>query len=222
MITYFIFGLIAFALYVIFSFLRPAKSSIPRVIVNLLFGCMFMGMKAYAPAVIYFSYALYGIVPVYKFTAKLPPRVSALIWQGIPAVIAIVAGYMGLKNTAMSPVNGVFSFVFPVVAILMNLAISLVIPNGRFWYLAPIARSVIWTVYFVVSGIWMSVIYEVFNMIVFLMAVRSIAKGKGASATSPESQTSETEDESSNTIGGGNSEKNVAAVYTPTVFKGQW
>ena len=166
-------GMIALAIYVIAHFLHKGYYPIVRATVNLLFALMFGTLHAFAPMVIYLFNTLYSIIPLYALVAKMkmPPRARVLFIQGIPAVTAILVGTLAVKSQSMSPLGTVITFAFPILAILINLVIAFVSASGKTWTLAPIARSIVWIVYFIAAGIWVSIVYEIFNLVIYVTAL---------------------------------------------------
>ena len=237
------FGTIALVIYVVAFFLRKGHHPIVRAVVDVLFALMFGTLNAYAPMVIYLFYALFAIVPVYRLAAnmKLSPKANVLIFQGIPAVIAIAVGMLAVKTQNMPPFGVVITFAFPTIAILLNLVIGLAGASGKSWWFAPAVRSLIWIVYFIVAGIWVSIAYEIFNLVIYIRALKltgnlpamSFPKRERATRSSrpkrerPERPTRAPRSESAplgnNSMSFEADDKNASQVtFAPSVFKGQW
>ena len=171
------FGVIALAIYIVTYFFGRRYYVIATAAVDLLFALMFGTLQAFAPMVIYLFNALFVIVPPYRIAAKLrlSPKLHVLIFQGIPAVVAISVGLLATQVQNTSPFGVVITFAFPVVAILLNLVMGFVSASGKSWSFAPLVRSLIWIVYFIVAGIWVSIVYEIFNLVMYI----SILKQRG-------------------------------------------
>lgn len=242
-IAFHLLGALALAIYVVAYFLRKGHYPVVRAVVDVLFALMFGTLQAFAPMVIYLFYALYTVVPVYTLTQKLKNcrTVNFLLYQVLPAVCAITVGILATKTQNSSPFGVVITFVFPVIAILLNLAIGIFGMMGKSWSLAPLVRSIIWIVYFIVAGIWVSIAYEIFNLVIYLSVLKQRGelptiqwkKREGSARCSrprrerayrPAREPKQTSAPvGNNTMSFDGDDKNVAAnAYVPAISKGQW
>ena len=243
-------GTIALAIYVLAFFLKKSYHPIVRLIVNLLFAVMFARLTAFAPAVIYLFNAIFAVVPFYAIAQKTknPNVFSYLVYQLIPSVIAIAVGILAVVSQNLTPFHIVISFTLPTIAILINLVIGSVtrfamdwLPERSFlrspW--APIVRSFIWIVYYLVAGVWVSIVYEIFNLVFFIKNAQRTnnfftfkRRERPEGSPSPRRErpvraASEPKKESepigNNTMSFASDNKNASQDATvPSVFKGQW
>ncbi len=214
-------GIIAFIIYIILVLVLKKHNPFLRAMVSVFFGLMFMNYGAYAPMVIYLSSAIINLIPVKFFLHfdKYSPKLRLVFWNVIPSVLAIVAGYLGIKYTSIQD-GYLITFLLPTMAILCNLLISIFSYFGKGFSIAPVIRSAIWISYFALAGIYVSILYEVFNLVLYFSSLLMAKKGTQKSATSQQEQGTNGANQSRQEQTSGDT--NAFVSFAPSISKGQW
>lgn len=213
-------GIVALVLYFASSMFLKKHIGIFRAIASLLFGIVFMNYGAYAPMVIFFASALANCIPVniYLQIGQKHPTLRLLLWNVLPSVLAIVATFIGRK-----PEDNILLLILPVVAVSLNLLVAILFSRGKHFPASSFIRCAVWIVYFVLMGIYVSVIYEVVNLLFYSLALLYERKRKASTLVSAPLDDGGTNASGSATATSDSDSNNTFKIPSfLETFKGQW
>ncbi|MBR2612250.1 MAG: hypothetical protein IKC72_04185 [Clostridia bacterium] len=213
-------GILALVLYFASSLFLKKHIGAFRAIASLLFGFVFMNYGAYAPMVIFFASALSSLVPVniYLQFGQKHPTLRLLLWNVLPSVLAIVAAFVGRK-----PEDNILLLILPVVAVSLNLLVAILNLRAKHFPASSFIRSAIWIVYFVLVGIYVSVIYEVVNLLFYSLVLMYERKRKAsahAGVATDDGGTNASDDATAPAESDSNNTFKIPSFLE--TFKGQW
>lgn len=210
-------GALALILYILSLFVFKKRQYLFRIAVSLLFAGMFLFYGAYAPMVIYLLSAISTIVSFgfHSIVSKIGYK-RYNFFQGIlPSALALVVGCVTAPNVGTG--EGDYLVVFLICAILVNITQRVLLCFGKAFRWLPILRTVLWISYYAVAGIPVSILYELFNIIYYIV---NLFRYKQRGTTVAPSATPS--NNAALSMDGENGDINASAPEEPMLFKGQW
>lgn len=225
-------GIVALVLYFLSAFFFKKHTNIWRTIVSLLFGLMFMNCRAYAPMVLYFASVVTNLIPVnfYVQFGQKHPILRYLLWNVLPSGVAIAVAFL-----VRVPGEDILLFILPTVAIGVNLLFGAFTTFGKRSSVFPFIRSAVWMLYFAMLNIYIGIIYELVNVLMYTLLLIYRRKNRQASLSTQAVLEGESAEEITTQSANATNSSNGTAPSTESdsngtlkmpffleSFKGQW